>query len=396
MISKNDIGLLAAETVVYDDCFIETSNDMDSGVSTRLERLLALAKGKRVLHIGCCDHIGLIDEKIAKRTWLHGLLLESAEECLGIDIDSEAINYVKSLGYDGVYCCDILEDYPEELKGHHFDLVILGEIVEHLDSPVEFLRALHSRIDYNYELIVTVPNAFTLENFINVLGHFERVNSDHRAWYTSYTISKVLSRGGYHVKAIDYAFRSEPNGYVGSSELMKRLYAHPEYRDVLIVRAGASTDKCQVSAHWDTSDNGAFLNAREEINVVLNCQLQMASVRAEYEAAVADRDKGYAEAAEAWRRYNEMVADRDKGYAEAAEAWRRYNEVVADRDKGYAEAAEAKRRYNEMVVARDECKRQLVELSEERNRFSQQLEEITCSRSWRLLCYLKKLIGKGR
>ena len=159
MISKNDIGLLAAETVVYDDCFIETSNDMDSGVTTRLERLLALAKGKRVLHIGCCDHIGLIDEKIAKRTWLHGLLLESAEECLGIDIDSEAVDYVKSLGYGGVYCCDILEDFPEELKGHHFDLVILGEIVEHLDSPVEFLRALHSCFDYNYELIVTVPNA---------------------------------------------------------------------------------------------------------------------------------------------------------------------------------------------------------------------------------------------
>ena len=242
MIAKKDIGRLALRPGVEDDVFVQISADVDvAQKDTRLEYLTRLAQGRRVLHIGCCDHKALIDQKIKDGTWLHGLLSRSGSDCWGVDINAEAVEYVKSLGCPNIYCCNIEEGLPEEVRNTRFDLVVLGEMVEHLDSPVGFLSALHRCFDYDYELVVTVPNAFFLENFENAVNHFERINSDHRAWYTAYTASKILSQGGYCVHDVAHVFRGAPGGYGGEDPVRKNLYRScPALRDVLVVRASAS------------------------------------------------------------------------------------------------------------------------------------------------------------
>ena len=197
MIAKNRIGEAAADTVVKDDIFVQTSLAIDAErQDTRIDYLLKKVRGRRVLHVGCCDHVDLIDKKIAAGDWLHALLLKYAVMCWGIDINREAVEHVRGLGYKNIFCCDIEQGIPDDVRETRFDVVILGEMVEHLDSPVAFLRALRKCFNYEHELIVTVPNAYFLENFENAINHFERVNSDHRVLYTPYTIAKVLSLAG--------------------------------------------------------------------------------------------------------------------------------------------------------------------------------------------------------
>ncbi len=45
-------------------------------------------------------------------------------------------------------------------------------------------------------IIVTVPNAFKFENFLNAMRDREAINSDHRYWFTVYTIAKVMTLSG--------------------------------------------------------------------------------------------------------------------------------------------------------------------------------------------------------
>ncbi len=157
---------------------------------------------KSVIHLGCCDHLALIDEKIQNNKWLHKILMENAKCVLGIDIDKEAVEYVKSIGYNDVIYADITQDKTlivdemrKMLGDQKWDYLIAGEIVEHLDNPTEFLKIVkesyHDIID---KIIITVPNAFSMHNIMYALKGQECINTDHRFWFTPYTIGKVLER----------------------------------------------------------------------------------------------------------------------------------------------------------------------------------------------------------
>ncbi len=61
----------------------------------RIDLLEQLCEGKKVIHIGFADHKDLIIKKILNNMWLHGRILKRAKECVGIDIDMEAVKFVK-------------------------------------------------------------------------------------------------------------------------------------------------------------------------------------------------------------------------------------------------------------------------------------------------------------
>ena len=65
---------------------------------SRLEFVVKLCEGKRVIHLGCTDHKEIIDDKIRKNQWLHKLLVERAARCVGVDNNVEALEHVRRLG----------------------------------------------------------------------------------------------------------------------------------------------------------------------------------------------------------------------------------------------------------------------------------------------------------
>ena len=186
---------------------------------TRINTLLDLTKEKTVLHIGCCDHINLIDSKIANNNWLHGELLKVCEKVIGIDIDEEAVNYIKQKGINDVYYNNVLTDDPIEIS-EKYDYILLAEIIEHLDNPQEFLITLKSKYkNLANKLIITAPNAFSAINFKNSKLLKECINSDHRFWFTPYTISKILVKSG--IKPVEILFADDNIGLV--SRLINKI-----------------------------------------------------------------------------------------------------------------------------------------------------------------------------
>ena len=189
----------------------------------RAERLVEICRGRNVLHVGCCDHLDLIREKIAQGVYLHQTLCGVASRCVGMDINAAGVALLRELGFAEVYVPDAVPD------GEH-DICLLADVIEHVGDVVAFLRSMRR---YRFkELVVATPNAFRLRNFFS---SGELVNTDHRYWFTPYTLSKVLVDAGYAPQRMELCH----GDYVSAQGafLARVLDCLPKYRDTLIVTA---------------------------------------------------------------------------------------------------------------------------------------------------------------
>ncbi|MBI1770584.1 MAG: methyltransferase domain-containing protein [Bacteroidetes bacterium] len=178
-------------------------------IPNRVKLLSDLVRGKRVLHLGCLDHLPLIDVKIANHEWLHQELTSTASICLGIDIEREVISYVKEKhGFTNIIEGNILDAIIPEVQKGTWDFAVLGELLEHIDNPVHFLSEIRQKYDNSIsKMIITVPNVLMQKNVRAMRKSSEVINSDHRYWFTPYTLAKVILQAGLELDEILFANR---------------------------------------------------------------------------------------------------------------------------------------------------------------------------------------------
>lgn len=203
----------------------------------RTEFLTDLVKGKKVIHLGCVDHLPLVDSKIKSNTWLHKLLCERSERCLGIDINKEGIEYIKSIGFpDSIYHDMLSGEKAVSILENKWDYLILGEILEHVDNPVLFLSDIQKKYGTEIKhIVITVPNGLRFINFKNVIKHKEVINSDHRYWFTPYTLAKICTNAGLKVESFQFLLDYKMSKYSMITPLIYKLY--PGFLDNLCMTA---------------------------------------------------------------------------------------------------------------------------------------------------------------
>ena len=211
----------------------------EKNVRDRLSFLENLVKDKKVLHIGCCDHHELIRDKIAKDIWLHARLCCKTKRCLGIDINRDAVRYLHDqLQYKDIICADLIKDRIEEIFSEKWDYMILGELLEHLDNPLLFLSSIRNIYSKCVDkVVITVPNAFSIHNFIQASRHKELINSDHKYWFTPYTLAKIATLAGFQIEEF-YFCTSCPPMATSFYEISFRnffLKNFPAFRDSLLM-----------------------------------------------------------------------------------------------------------------------------------------------------------------
>ena len=192
-------------------------------------------KEKTVIHVGCVDHVNLIERKIKKDQWVHGFVSRHAKRCLGFDINETGIHYLKSkLNYTDVFVHNVLTDEMiPEIQQIKWDYMLIGEVVEHIGNPVEFLSRIREKYAGNVQsLVITVPNAFKWSNTVNSLRNNEFINNDHRFWFSPYTILKVAKDAGFYPKKF-YLVSSFPKNRISwISDWF--FYRKPFFRDIII------------------------------------------------------------------------------------------------------------------------------------------------------------------
>jgi len=159
----------------------------------REEYLLAKCQGRRVLHLGAVDHYK------GEVCGLHKRLMNVADYVAGIDIDKSGIEQARLTGIRNILYGD-LEKLGEINASERFDVIVAGEVIEHLSNPGLFLEGIKRFIDPRVEMIVTTPNVFSLHRYLLMLGRFEYVHPDHVCYYSLTTLRHLMERHSFTIE----------------------------------------------------------------------------------------------------------------------------------------------------------------------------------------------------
>jgi 2-polyprenyl-3-methyl-5-hydroxy-6-metoxy-1,4-benzoquinol methylase len=166
---------------------------------SRDEFLAESCAGKRILHLGC---VGFTDcepaEKVRQaRNSLHQRLSESGD-CTGVDLDAASIRQLQERGvFKNVLVGDVedLGKLPATLD--KFDVVVAGDIIEHLSNPGRMLDGIKPWLRPDGVLIITTPNSMGLPAFLRyVFGQF-REGLQHVLCFNPITLAQLLERHGF-------------------------------------------------------------------------------------------------------------------------------------------------------------------------------------------------------
>lgn len=199
----------------FDDNLRISFDPPPPAVPDRIDILEKISAGKKIVHLGFCDHLPIVETKIAQNRWLHARLKAVAIRCAGVDIDAVAVEVIRSrYGVDDVASGDMTShDILPIISSDHWDLLVVGEVLEHIDNPVQFLAQIRELYRVHIDrIVITVPNAFRAGNFLGALKGIETINSDHRFFFTPYTLTKVAHQAGLQSESLTFAQFSEVSG----------------------------------------------------------------------------------------------------------------------------------------------------------------------------------------
>jgi SAM-dependent methyltransferase len=91
----------------------------------------------------------------------------SGNDVTGVDVDREALAEAAKLGIDTVWA-DVEEPLPFE--DDSFDVVVAGELIEHLREPERLVREIHRVLRPGAIFVGSVPNFFRLRNRLAMLA----------------------------------------------------------------------------------------------------------------------------------------------------------------------------------------------------------------------------------
>ena len=190
-------------------------------------RLRGLPERARVLEVGC--HTG----SFARALLARGL------DVVGVELDASAAAEARRHGVQ-VIAADARE-LPDALRAERpFDRVLFMDVLEHLPSPEQALRAAHPLLAPGGRIVVTGPNvAYWAMRKDLMLGRFEYrdqgiLDRTHLRFYTLDGWQRLLVAAGYrvdHLEPIDTFLPLEQH-----------------YRDLPLLRAAVPQLRAQLLA----------------------------------------------------------------------------------------------------------------------------------------------------
>lgn len=143
----------------------------------------------RVLDLGCARH----DVERRARGDLHAHLVERIDgEVVGVDYVADAVEAMRNEGYD-VRMADAQGFHLNET----FDVVVAGDLIEHLSRPGAMLDSVHNHLHADGRFIASTPNAWCWYFIAQTLRGHVHCNEEHTCWYDARTLRQLIERHGF-------------------------------------------------------------------------------------------------------------------------------------------------------------------------------------------------------
>ena len=172
--------------------------------NTPWNKVLKLIPSKsKVLDIGCSS--GNFDEVIfeKKQATVDGIELDKKDA----EIAGQKLHKVFNLN---------IETDNLDLPDNYYDIIYFGDIIEHLQFPVQALKKVKRFLNQNGSVIFSIPNMAHISVRLMLLaGKFEYGNTGlldktHLHYYDKAEIYRVFSEAGYKIEQLDWSSRDLP------------------------------------------------------------------------------------------------------------------------------------------------------------------------------------------
>lgn len=150
-------------------------------------------ENKKVLDVACASG------------YLAAFLKKKGCSVDGVDIDGEYIDEARK------HCNNvaILDISKEKIEGK-YDVVILGDILEHLSNPDHILSGFKNNLKDNGYVIISIPNIVNIYPRLKIFfGHFDYeekgiFDRTHLRFFTKKSFIKLIKNTGYKIEKIEY------------------------------------------------------------------------------------------------------------------------------------------------------------------------------------------------
>lgn len=164
--------------------------------------LRELAEGRQVLHLGAAGETGSpIDVVVAEAsTGLHAVLTHAAEKCVGIELNGEPVKAMADAGiFNNIMVADATVVERQDIPLDRIDLIVAGDIIEHLANPGALLDNVTRLSDPHTVLALTTPNAIGLPTFLRYLRGRPLEGDVHLVSFNRYSLGNLLHLRGWTV-----------------------------------------------------------------------------------------------------------------------------------------------------------------------------------------------------
>jgi hypothetical protein len=168
-----------------------------------LECIERLVDGKVVFDLGALDETA-IDAKQDSGDWLHARLCGRAASVVGIDNSPRVPPEGLVTQANGrIINADIFDLSPIIRQHGKPDVIVAGELIEHLPNTLELLRSMkENALLRDVVLVFSTPNACSWHNFLIGLAGRESTHQDHLQIYSYKTLRTLFARAGINLVSL--------------------------------------------------------------------------------------------------------------------------------------------------------------------------------------------------
>lgn len=189
---------------------------------------------RNVLDVGCA------------RGYIGATLTQQFDcQASGIEIDPDAAQQARQF-YRELIVGDV-EDLStfEQLKHGPFDVIIFGDVLEHLRRPERVLQAIHVYLKPDGCVLISLPNIVTLRLRLRYLrGQFEYTDQGimdrtHLRFFTLKTAREMIAHTGYAIEDMEYVIGPNFGRLLARLRIPKRLLPPSVFATQFVFKARA-------------------------------------------------------------------------------------------------------------------------------------------------------------
>lgn len=127
-------------------------------------------------------------------------LKEAGYDVQGLDISKTAVELAKA-NYGNYYISGDLFEYARNNE-NKYDVVLLTEVIEHIDAPIHFIAAIMRLLKAGGKAIITTPNKSTYPS--DIIWETE-MPPIHCWWFSEGSLSYIAEQTGAKLEFIDFS-----------------------------------------------------------------------------------------------------------------------------------------------------------------------------------------------